>query len=209
MDKYGELGDSLYCYSGTNILKNKLNIHDEYILEQAEFELSGLSSNLIDYSEPPYDLKYLKSIHAQLFGDLYEWAGQLRQIDISKGDTRFCTFSRIEIEINKLFAPFQQQNYFQGLELQQLIPKLADFYCELNVIHPFREGNGRTQRIFFEHLIAYCGYGIDWSKIDSKEQWVQANIEGFYGNLQPLTQIFELSLTQPNVPSKGADTPIY
>ena len=80
MDKYGEMGDSLYCYPGTNILKNKLNIHDEQILEQAELELSGLASNLIEYAEPPYDLQYLKSIHAQLFGDLYDWAGKLRQI---------------------------------------------------------------------------------------------------------------------------------
>ena len=55
MDKYGEMGDSLYCYPGTNILKNKLNIHDEQILEQAELELSGLASNLIEYAEPPYD----------------------------------------------------------------------------------------------------------------------------------------------------------
>ena len=195
MDKYGELGDSLYCYSGTSILKNKLNIRDEHILEQAELELSGLSSSLIDYAEPPYNLQYLQAIHTQLFGDLYEWSGQLRQIDISKGDTRFCTFSRIEIETNKLLNSLQQQNYFQGLELQYLIGELANLYCELNVIHPFREGNGRAQRIFFEHLIAYCGYGIDWSKINSKEQWVQANIEGFHLNLQPLIQTFESCIT--------------
>ncbi len=194
MDKYGELGDSLYCYSETNILKNKLNIRDEQILEQAELELSGISSSLIEYAEPPYNLRYLQSIHAQLFGDLYEWAGQLRQIDISKGDTRFCTFTRIEIEANKLLNALQQHNYFQGLEPQQLIPKLADLYCELNVIHPFREGNGRTQRIFFEHLIVYCGYGVDWSRIDSQALWVQANIEGFYGKLDPLIQIFERCL---------------
>ena len=98
MDKYGEMGDSLYCYPGTNILKNKLNIHDEQILEQAELELSGLASNLIEYAEPPYDLQYLKSIHAQLFGDLYDWAGKLRQIDISKGDTRFVIFPVLKLK---------------------------------------------------------------------------------------------------------------
>ncbi|WP_180050844.1 putative adenosine monophosphate-protein transferase Fic [Acinetobacter sp. YH12211] len=198
MDKYGELGDSLYCYSGTSILKNKLNIHDEQILEQAELELTTFSSSLIEYSEPPYDLAYLQSIHQQLFSDVYEWAGQLRQIDISKGNTRFCTFSRIEAETHKLLKPLQEQHYFQDLEFQQLIPKLADLYCELNVIHPFREGNGRTQRIFFEHLIAHCGYGIDWSEINSKDQWVEANIEGFYGNLQPLIQIFKSCITLPD-----------
>lgn len=114
MDKYGEMGDSLYCYPGTNILKNKLNIRDEQILEQAELELSGLASSLIEYAEPPYDLKYLKSIHVQLFGDLYDWAGKLRQIDISKGDTRFCNFSRIEIETNKLLRPLQEKNTFKA-----------------------------------------------------------------------------------------------
>ena len=152
MDKYGEMGDSLYCYPGTNTLKNKLNIRDEHILEQAELELSGLASSLIEYAEPPYDLKYLKSIHSQLFGDLYDWAGKLRQIDISKGDTRFCNFSRIEIETNKLLKTLQEKKYFQGLAPQQLIPQLADLYCELNVIHPFREGNGRTQQIGRAHV---------------------------------------------------------
>lgn len=89
-----------------------------------------------------------------------------------------------------------KKKYFQGLAPQQLIPQLADLYCELNVIHPFREGNGCTQRIFFEYLIAHCGYGIDWSLIDSQQQWIQANIEGFYGNLNPLIQIFEICFIQ-------------
>ncbi|SSX66793.1 Probable adenosine monophosphate-protein transferase fic [Acinetobacter johnsonii] len=75
--------------------------------------------------------------------------------------------SRIEVEANKLFKQLQSQNYFQHIEKQKLIMQLADFYCELNVIHPFREGNGRTQRIFFEHLLAYCGYGVDWSQIEN------------------------------------------
>ncbi|EXB08399.1 cell filamentation fic domain protein, partial [Acinetobacter sp. 1396970] len=48
----------------------------------------------------------------------------------------------------------------------------------------------------FEHLIAHCGYGIDWSRIDSQQQWIQANIEGFYGNLNPLIQIFEICFIQ-------------
>ena len=131
MDKYGELGDSLYCYSGTSILKNKLNICDDQILEQAELELTTLSSSLIEYSEPPYDLAYLQHIHKQLFSDVYEWAGQLRQIDISKGDTRFCTFSRIEIEINKLLNPLQQLNYFQGLELEEFIQRWSHMFEQL------------------------------------------------------------------------------
>ena len=197
MDKYGEMGDSLYCYPNSSILKNKLHIQDEKILEQAELELSEYASLHIEYTEPPYDLQYLKNIHYSLFSDLYEWAGELRQVDSSKGDTRFCTFSRIEVEANKLFKQLQSQNYFQHIEKQKLIMQLADFYCELNVIHPFREGNGRTQRIFFEHLLAYCGYGVDWSQIESQERWIQANVEGFYGHLDGLVQIFKECIVIP------------
>ena len=171
--------------------QNKLYTQDEKILEQTELELSALASTLIEDVEPPYDLQYLKSIHAHLFSDLYDWTGEFRQVDISKGDTRFCTFSRIEVEASKLLKQLQSQNYFQNLEQQQLIIQLADFYCELNVIHPFREGNGRTQRIFFEHLLAYCGYGVDWSQIESQERWIQANIEGFHCRLDKLIKIFE------------------
>ena len=57
MDKYGEMGDSLYCYPNSNILRNKLHIQDEKILEQAELELTEYASLLIEYAEPPYDLQ--------------------------------------------------------------------------------------------------------------------------------------------------------
>ncbi|MDI7720329.1 Fic family protein, partial [Acinetobacter baumannii] len=72
-----------------------------------------------------------------------------------------------------------------------------DFYCEVNVIHPFREGNGRTQRIFFEHLLAHCGYGVQWSKINNKEVWIQANIDGFNCRLDGLIAIFEACIITP------------
>ncbi len=104
----------------TNILKNKLNIHDEQILEQAELALSGLASNLIEYAEPPYDLQYLKSIHAQLFGDLYDWAGKLRQIDISKGDTRFVIFPVLKLK------PINYSNRFKKKILSRLSTTTTD-----------------------------------------------------------------------------------
>lgn len=83
------------------------------------------------------------------FQDLYDWAGQLRTVDISKGSTRFCNVQRIEPEASKLLAKMAMANYFVGLPRNQLIESLADFYNELNVIHPFREGNGRVSRLFF------------------------------------------------------------
>jgi cell filamentation protein len=80
-------------------------------------------------------------------------------------------FRRIEIEANKLFAQLQQQQYFQHQPFEQLIESIADLYCELNVIHPFREGNGRTQRIFFEHLLAFVVMAWTGHQIQSQHQW--------------------------------------
>ncbi len=72
------------------------------------------------------------------------------------------------------------------------MPLGGHFYTAANnVIHPFREGNGRTQRIFFEHLLAHCGYGVQWSKINTKEVWIQANNDGFNCRLDGLIAIFE------------------
>ncbi len=198
IDKYGVNGDAIYCYAHTNILKNKFDLHDEEILEDAERDFSTQAVLSIEYQEPPYNLNYLCNIHKILFEEIYDWAGQLRQVDISKGNTRFCTFGRIAAEAHKLFQKMAVQDYFSRLECTQLIERLADFYCELNVIHPFREGNGRAQRILFEHLIVHCGYGIDWSYV-AKEEWTDANIEGYHGNLVPLIHIFQRCILRSEV----------
>jgi cell filamentation protein len=189
-DKYGVDGDIIYCYPNNHILRNKFNLLDEQILEEAEREFSTQAVIGIEYQEPPYHLSYLCNIHQTLFEDIYDWAGQLRRVDISKGSTRFCTFGRIVVESDKLFKKLAAQHYFSQLEYPQLIEALADFYCELNVIHPFREGNGRAQRILFEHLIVHCGYGVDWSQV-KKEEWIDANIAGFHGNLFALIEVFK------------------
>ena len=139
---------------------------------------------------PPYDLNYFARIHRALFSDLYPWAGQLRTIDISKGDTRFCFCQRIEIEAHKLFSLVDNGQALTDLTRAELIKTSAEFYADLNVIHPFREGNGRAQRILFEHMIINCGYEIDWSRV-GQEEWLQANIAGYYCHYQPMYAIFE------------------
>ncbi len=84
-----------------------------------------------------------------MFSDLFDWAGELRTVDISKGNTRFCNAIRIEKEANNLFSMLEQDNYLVGLAYDDFVTKLAEYYCDINVLHPFREGNGRVQRLFF------------------------------------------------------------
>jgi len=88
-DKYG-VGQDSYCYPGSTVLRNKLDIRDDVTLSEVERQLSAIAADNVDFSLPPYSLAYLQNIHRTLFSDLYEWAGELRTVGISKQNTRFC-----------------------------------------------------------------------------------------------------------------------
>lgn len=170
-----------------------LDIKNEKILENAERELTQIAVQNIEFSEPPYDYAFLKYIHRTLFRDIYAWAGEERTIDIFKKDTRFCTVMRIETEANKLFSKLESKKYFIGLSESELIVQAADSYSELNVLHPFRDGNGRSQRILFEQIFLYCGYSISWESISRKE-WLDANVEGCFGRIDKMIAILRKSI---------------
>jgi cell filamentation protein len=189
MDKYDEHGDQ-YCYLNSVVLRNKLNIQDEEIFENAEREITEISIGNIHYKEPPYSLRYLQNIHSSLFSELYDWAGEIRTVDISKGGTRFCTISRIEPEINEIFSHLERDEYLVKYSGTDLIAKLAEYYGDFNIIHPFREGNGRVQRIFFEHIALHNGYRLNWDAVKSKDEWIQANIDSVLVQNEKLESIF-------------------
>jgi len=192
--KYGT-GNDPYCYTGTDVLINVLNITDATILEQAETEISDISSSSIDFAPPPYNFPYLQSIHHKLFSDLYAWAGQPRTIGMNKGDTMFCRPEYIQHEADKLFNILGNADYFQNISLSALIAKIAEFYGDLNIVHPFREGNGRSQRILFEHIIVNCGYKISWANVN-KEEWIQANINSVHCDYTLLENIFTRCISE-------------
>lgn len=194
-DKYG-ISQDIYCYSGTDVLINLLNIRDIEVLEEAEIAFTterylSYQSDKSDISQ--FNFSHLKFLHLYLFQDVYEWAGKIRKVDISKGNTRFCTFSRIEPEAIKLFNNIPQ--LADNTHLTDLIKDLANLFCELNLLHPFREGNGRTLRFFFEEMLFVLGYEITWPAI-SQNDWIDANIAGVYLDLEPLIAIFT-SAVQP------------
>ena len=195
LDKYG-VGQDPYCYPGTSILRNLLDLTDDQTLSEAERALSEVAADAIEFAPPPYDLSYLQSVHRRLFADLYEWAGELRTVDISKDSTHFCTTSRIEPEAKKLFTLLAQANWFQGLYRSALVAASAELFGDLNVVHPFREGNGRAQRILFEHIIVNAGYEISWWAVDA-QVWLQANIDAVVCDYRALTDVFERCIGQP------------
>ena len=175
---YEDKGDTKYCYPGTNVLRNKLNIQDLDILHEAERDYSSIRQVEL-YKKGitgDFSLKHLCSIHRQLFQDIYSWAGELRTVDISKG-TIFCLVPFIEEQFAFLYRKLRKENFLKDItDQKEMAEKLAYYLGEINMIHPFREGNGRTQRIYIEQFCMNNGrFEIDFTEV-SKEKMISASV---------------------------------
>ena len=194
-----DTGQDPYCHEGSGVLINKLGITDATELEAAVQRIAGPRAKAVGFSLPPYDLDYLRDIHWALFADIYEWAGQIRIVDISKGDTRFCNCRRIVAQADRLFGQLEADNYLVDDSREALVENAAQLYVALNGLHPFRDGNGCVQRLLFDHLSANCGYRFS-PEATTREAWRQANIAGSAGDCGPMRDIFDSSLGKRRLP---------
>lgn len=163
--------DDTYCYPGTDVLRNKAEITTAEDLDTFEGELSTLRS--IEILENPiagqFDLAHLQRIHLALFQDVYDWAGKIRTVDISRGNSRFANVRFIESAANDIFNKLVLENWLRGLDADALSKRLAHYLSEINALHPFREGNGRVQRIFISQLSQSAGYQLDYSDLEQEQ----------------------------------------
>lgn len=182
-----------YLIPGTDILANKLGLNEATALRQAEYELTAYRLELL--ADQPltgrFDLDHMQRIHAFVFQDVYEWAGELRSVDIAKGGTRFAHSGFIEAAAGSLTVELRREGLLQGLDKEQFVERLAHYYAEWNALHPFREGNGRTTREFIGQLAEQAGYSLDQTVIDnSKGAWNEAARFSFIGDLGPIKEFF-------------------
>lgn len=166
-----ETRGSVYCYEGTNILVNKLNIKDSEELES--YETSVVSLKLMALNKKGitgnFDVAHFVSIHKFLFEDIYNFAGLFRTENIAKDYFQFAEWEYIESELERLLSELKNENYLVGLSKEQFASRLAYYWAELNVLHPFREGNGRTTREFLRQLSLKNGYILNLYKVNSQE----------------------------------------
>ena len=185
------------CYPGTFCLINKYGIRDEKELSLLESGITAAKS--IELLQNPFsgkfDFDHLKAIHKYLFDDLYEWAGKIRTVNLSGKGTSFADAADIEYMAENCFRRLKEENYFLDLPFDQYAEQIADFYNVLNMIHPFREGNGRTQRCFMTQLIQKAGYDIDFSEIDSDELMI-ATIYAAQGIKDLMVAFFQNNLSE-------------
>ena len=193
MSRYSDHDEYLDPASG--VLRNRFGIVDAAILEMTEADLVAARSRELVRNplKGQFDLRHLQAIHHYLFGDLYEWAGELRTVDISKNDNMFAHHAHIVSAAELIFERLAAEQYLAGLDADAFSSRVAYFLGEINALHPFREGNGRAQREFISHLAQANGYYIAWEKVLPSEL-LQASIESFRGNTSKLSAIIKQNL---------------
>lgn len=179
------------CYEGTSVLINKLDIRNEKELNDYESFVTGFKMIYLlqQNMKPNFDFEDYKAIHRELFSDLYEWAGTTRNLNLSKQGTNFCSYEKIDDLGNRIFSRLKRLNYLVDLERDKFVCEIADLYDTINRLHPFREGNGRTQRVFFIQLVSNAGYSLDYSAMDS-DRFMIATIYASQGVIDGLVDCF-------------------
>jgi cell filamentation protein len=175
-----------YCYAGTAVLKNIPGIRDQAWLERFESAIVKQRS-LEALPRGNLSVRHYRSIHRHLFQDVYRWAGRFRTVRLHKEGSTFCYPEHIADQMKQLFGALKEAQYFADLSEDEFAPRAAHFLATLNAIHPFREGNGRSQNTFLGLLAARAGHTLALSRLNAKA-FRAAMIESFGGSEEPLAK---------------------
>ncbi len=180
-----------YLDPDTGVLRNRLGIVDPVVLRRVEADLSLAALADLGTRILPgrYDLDHLCAFHREIFGDVYAWAGEVRTVGIAKSDP-FCLPQFITTYAGEVFSALAADHYLRGLDRTEFVAKLTHYFAEINAIHPFREGNGRAQRVFFRQLGREAGWLIDWSILDADNN-IQVSMASLRCDNEPLRQLLD------------------
>ena len=176
-----DLFDDPYCYKGTFVLKNRASIRDAAILEAFELEMTALRAE-VPLPAGLFTPAHYRRVHYHLFQDVYRWAGRYRTVRTAKAGNWFCYPEHIASNMNRLFKKIALPTLKPGASAADFLDAAADFLAELNAIHPFREGNGRSQLAFMYLLGRRAGHPLNLQRID-RETFMPAIIASFAGDI--------------------------
>lgn len=159
---------SIYYYDDVPVLINNFNIKEQALLTSIETDitLNRISELSVKPIKGRFTLSHLSNIHKYIFGDIYPFAGKTRDENLVKGDTRFCSCEYIKECFDVMYNSLKEENYLKGLNVDEFCYRLAYYMSEINMIHPFREGNGRTIREYIRILAKTRGFVINWKVVD-------------------------------------------
>jgi cell filamentation protein len=187
-----------YVYPGTSCLRNRAGIRDPEQLARLEAEQTAIVIAQIERVPIPggYDLEHLRAFHRRIFSDIYEWAGELRSVAIAKDDSVFALPQHLESYLTRVFDE-RGENHLRGLARGPFLERITHYHAELNAAHPFREGNGRTQRAFLGQLARDAGYTLAWQHLE-RERNIEAARASHRGDNSPLLELLD-ELLEPRI----------
>jgi cell filamentation protein len=179
-----------YLYPDTDVLRNKPGLRTADGLARYEYERAAWRLEEMRRWPPPdrFDLEGLKRLHGHIFQDVYDWAGSIRTVDITKAGQMFCRPDFIEGEGKRLADALAREEQLRGLGRAAFVERLAEHYADWNALHPFRDGNGRSTRKFFRQLAKQAGYELDLTKIE-RSAWNEASARSFNGDVKALHKV--------------------
>lgn len=170
-----------YIDPSSGVLKNKFGITDQTTLDRIEREwvvqriLEGCPSGV-------FDLTHLRAIHRHLFQDIFAWAGETRTVELIKNDDHFQPYAYIQNGMADVHSRVSSQNFLKDLSETAFAEAAARIIGDVNYVHPFREGNGRTQLQYLQQLAELAGHPIDIVAL--QDDWIaasRASHQGEYG----------------------------
>jgi len=169
-------------------------------LNEAEFDLVHANTIILRENPPEHTmgLSEWQAIHKALFGDIYEWAGELRTVDIAKATAGYgfrfvesaffaTAVSYTESEIRESFAETPRSR-------DEFVAALAEQYSTLNVLHPFREGNDRMQRFFWNRVAESSGYRLDWLQVTAEQNGIASAVGAVKADYSRLRVMLDMML---------------
>jgi len=187
------MSDPVYCYPPDHrVLRNKLNLRDAAKLDQFERELvaqrtaQGIPSG-------DFDLAHLRAIHWHLFQDVYDWAGELRTVEIAKGGNQFQFRQYIGTGMADVHRRIVAAGYLRNLSARAFAEKAGEIIGDINYVHPFREGNGRAQALYLEALARQAGHPLDLTRL-VRESWMEASKASYAGRYSPFADCIHAAL---------------
>lgn len=191
-----------YIDPETDILNNLLGIQTETELKSAEARLTAVEIVALTTEDVPHHYKFTKDlffdVHRQIFKDLYPWAGKIRTVELSKGGTSFARARFINHNLDDIFEDLKKNNYLVNRDFVEFADSIAHYYCELIIVHPFRDGNGRAIRTFLAMLSDSVGWHIAWDRMNPAEN-IAASISAYNGDEVPMRLLLQ-NIVAPNDP---------
>lgn len=190
-----------YVDPSTAIPKNVVGAKTQAELDAIEGDLIPIRALRLelDPPEPTGDLAELRAVHRYLFSPIYGWAGELRTVDIRKnveGAGYFVPVSMIERAAGHAAEELRQDGQLRGMDRRTFIARLAHHYDQFNYIHPFREGNGRTQRWFWDRVARDAGWQLSWLGVTGAVNYAASHAAAEDRDLGPLIEMLDQVVTR-------------